>query len=252
VVFGCLRIPSKAVFSNIKGLDRTPKGNVYTMGMLNLGVLASGGGTNLQAIIDACEAGAISARVAVVISDKAGAGALERAARHGIPAVHISVAKTGTEAWVQDNREIVDSLRAHGVDLVCLAGYMRKVTPEFLAAYEGAVINIHPALLPSFVGHRGQGDAVDYGVKLAGATVHFVDAEFDHGPVIIQAAVPVRDDDTEGTLARRILAQEHRIYSQAIQWYAEGRLRIVGRQVILEGRRADEGGSLTSPPLEIP
>ena len=221
------------------------------MPVVNLGVLASGGGTNLQAVIDACAAGRIDARISVVISDKAEAGALGRARDHGIPAVHISVAKSDTLQWEQDNAAIAECLQQHGVRLVCLAGYMRKVSPGLLGAFPGAVMNIHPALLPSFVGHRGQGDAADYGVKIAGATVHFVDAEFDHGPVIIQAAVPALDDDTEDTLGRRILAQEHRIYPQAIQWFAEGRLTIVERKVIVAGRNPDEGEALISPRLEL-
>ena len=220
------------------------------MRVVNLGVLASGSGTNLQAIIAACESDLIAARVAVVISDKAQAGALSRARDHGIPAVHIPVAKSDTPQWEQDNAAITDCLRQHAVGLVCLAGYMRKVSPGFLGAFPGAVMNIHPALLPSFVGHRGQGDAAGYGVKIAGATVHFVDTEFDHGPVIIQAAVPVLDDDTEDTLARHILAQEHRIYPQAIQWFVEGRLTVAGRRVLVEGRGTEEGEALISPRLE--
>jgi phosphoribosylglycinamide formyltransferase-1 len=220
--------------------------------ILKLGVLASGGGTNLQSILDACERGSVRARVGVVISDNAQAGALERAARHNIPAVHIPVANTGSDAWEHDNLAITRCLREHGVGLVCLAGYMRKVTTGFLNSFPGAVINIHPALLPSFVGHSGQADAVNYGVKIAGATVHFVDAEFDHGPVIIQAAVPVLDDDTEESLGRRILTQEHRIYPQAIQWFAEGRLSVAGRKVVVQGGKSGEGESLISPALEIP
>jgi phosphoribosylglycinamide formyltransferase 1 len=218
--------------------------------VVNLGVLASGGGTNLQAIMEACESGRIDARVAVVISDKPQAGALSRARDHGIPAVHISVARSDTPQWEADNAAIIECLKEHAVRLICLAGYMRKVSSGFLGAFPGAVVNIHPALLPSFVGHRGQGDAADYGVKIAGATIHFVDAEFDHGPVIIQAAVPVLDDDTEDTLAQRILAQEHRIYPQAIQWFAEGRLTMAGRKVIVERRRTEAGEALVSPPLE--
>ena len=220
------------------------------MQVVNLGVLASGGGTNLQAVIDACASGLVGARTAVVISDRPQAGALERARDHGIPAVHIPVARSDTPQWEQDNAAIVDCLRRHSVGLVCLAGYMRKVSPGFLGGFPGAVMNIHPALLPAFVGHRGQGDAADYGVKIAGATVHFVDAEFDHGPIIIQAAVPVLDDDTEDTLARRVLAQEHKIYPQAIQWFVEGRLTIVNRKVVVEGRSTEEGEALVSPRLD--
>lgn len=218
--------------------------------LIRVGVLASGGGTNLQAIIDAAEAGRITAQVVVVISDREGAGCLERARRHGIDAVHVPVARTGTGEWVAANRRIIGELRSRQVDLVALAGYMRKVTPEFLRSFPGAVMNIHPALLPSFPGAHGQRDANEYGVKLSGATVHFADEEFDSGPIIIQGAVPALPGDTEETLAARILKVEHRIYPQAIQWFAEGRLRVEGRRVFLEGAPEPGDQSLIWPPLE--
>ncbi len=217
-----------------------------------VGVLASGGGTNLQAVIDAAEAGRIAARVAVVISDREGAACLERARRHGIAAVHVPVPKTGTPEWEAANDEIIEAFTSRGVELVAMAGYMRKVTPRFLQTFGQAVMNIHPALLPSFAGQHGQRDANDYAVKLAGATVHLADEEFDGGPIIIQGAVPVLDDDTEETLAARILKVEHVIYPQAIQWFAEGRLSVVGRRVLLDGAPTVGPAALIWPPPDEP
>lgn len=217
---------------------------------IRVGVLASGGGSNLQAIIDASEAGRIAARVVVVISDVQDAGALERARRHGIAAVHVPIPPTGTPEWSAANDDIVQALRDHDVHLVAMAGYMRKVSPALLRAFPGAVMNIHPALLPAFPGTHGQRDAVEYGVKLAGATVHFADEEFDRGPIIIQGAVPVMDDDTAETLAARILQVEHRIYPQAIQWFAQGRLRVEGRRVVLDGASQEGAEPLIWPPVE--
>jgi len=205
---------------------------------IRIGVLASGGGTNLQSIIDRCEDGRIDAQVVVVISDRGDARALDRARNHGIEAVHVPVAKTGTDEWLEADRRVAEVLAKAQVDLVCMAGYMRVIGPHLLGSFRGRVMNIHPALLPSFPGMHGQRDALEHGVKVAGATIHFADPEFDTGPIIIQAAVPVREDDTEQTLAARILKQEHEIYAQAIQWFAEGRLRIEGRRVIVEGVEA--------------
>jgi phosphoribosylglycinamide formyltransferase-1 len=202
---------------------------------VRLGALASGGGTNVQSIIDRCADGRITGEVAVVISDRPDAGVLERARARGIPAVHIPVAKTGTDDWLAADRLIVETLQAAGVDLVCLAGYMRVIGPHLLAAFPHRIMNIHPALLPAFKGMHGPRDALYYGTKVAGATVHFADVEFDMGPIITQAVVPVREDDTEATLAARILRHEHEIYAQAIQWFAEGRLRVEGRRVMVEG-----------------
>jgi len=202
---------------------------------VRIGVLASGGGTNLQSIIDRCADGRISGDVVIIISDRPEAGALERGRRHGIRAVHVPVAKTGTDEWLEADRQIVGELQTAAVELVCLAGYMRMVGPELLRVYRHRVMNIHPALLPGFKGMHGQRDALEYGAKVAGATVHFADAKSDHGPIIVQAAVPVREDDTAETLGARILKQEHEIYAQAIQWFAEGRLRIEGRRVHVDG-----------------
>jgi phosphoribosylglycinamide formyltransferase 1 len=219
---------------------------------LVLGVFVSGGGTNLQAIIDACNSGAIDAVVGVVISNKADAYGLQRARDHGISAHYVKVGRYETPGFDSADAEQARLLSEHGVGLVCLAGYMRKTGPRVLAAYPGAVMNIHPALLPSFPGAHGQQDASEYGAKIAGCTVHFADQEFDSGPIIIQAAVPVLDSDDGHSLAVRILEQEHRIYTQAIQWFAEGRLRIEGRTVrVLGAASPPPGASLISPPLEV-
>lgn len=198
--------------------------------MLKVGVLASGRGTNLQAILDACARGEIPARVAVVVSDNPDAPALERARRAGVPAVFVDPRGRKKREF---EAEISRILKEHGVELVCLAGYMRVLGRSFLQEWEGRVLNIHPSLLPAFPGLEAQRQAWEYGVKVAGCTVHFVVPEVDAGPIVLQAAVPVLGDDTPETLASRILEQEHRIYPEAIRLYAEGRLRIEGRRVII-------------------
>lgn len=196
---------------------------------LALGVLASGRGSNLQAILDAIDAGRCPACVAVVVSDRAGAPALDRARRAAVKAVHIDPHAYPDRSAFDD--VVARVLVEHGVELVCLAGYMRLLSPGFVAAFRGRILNVHPALLPAFPGLHGQRQALEYGVKVAGATVHFVDEGVDTGPVVLQAAVPVREDDTEETLAARILVEEHRLYPEAIRLYAEGRLEIAGRRV---------------------
>ncbi len=198
---------------------------------LVLGVLASGRGSNLQAILDAIEAGRCPARVAVVVSDRARAAALTRARSAGVAAVHV-------DPHLYSDREAFDEavgfvLSEHDVELVCLAGYMRLLSSGFVKAFYGRILNVHPALLPAFPGLRAQRQALEYGVKIAGATVHFVDEGVDTGPIVLQAVVPVHDDDTEETLAARILVEEHRLYPEAIRLYAEGRLEIDGRRVRL-------------------
>jgi phosphoribosylglycinamide formyltransferase 1 len=198
---------------------------------LHIGVLASGSGSNLQSVIDNIENGSLAAEVTCVISNNASAFALERARRHGIPAIHLDHRRySGRENY---DAAIVDTLRNHGVELVVLAGFMRIITPVLLGAFPGAVMNIHPALLPAFPGLHAQKQALDYGVKISGCSVHFVDAGTDTGPVILQAAVPVLDDDTEDSLSSRILVEEHRIYSEAIRLFAAGRLKIDGRKVVV-------------------
>jgi phosphoribosylglycinamide formyltransferase-1 len=199
------------------------------MKKLRLGVLASGRGTNLQAILDATRSGLLPAEVVVVVADKVGARARERARRAGIPEYFVGPgAYPDKEAY---EREIVALLERYGVELVCLAGYMRILTSVMLEAYRGRIINIHPSLLPAFPGLHAQRSAWEYGVRFAGCTVHFVEEEVDAGPIILQAVVPVLPDDTVENLSARILEQEHRIYIEAIQLYQAGRLEIVGRRV---------------------
>jgi phosphoribosylglycinamide formyltransferase-1 len=202
------------------------------MGKLRLSVLASGRGSNLQSIMDAAVAGKINSEVAAVISDNKDAFALERARKAGIPALHVNPKSFGSKEEYE--KAIVKLLKEHKVQLVCLAGYMRIVGKVILAAFPNRVINIHPALLPSFPGLHGQQQAWEYGVKYSGCTVHFVDEGMDTGPIIIQAVVPVFDDDTADTLAARILEQEHIIYPEAIGLLAEGRLKLNGRKVLVK------------------
>ncbi|QVW33714.1 phosphoribosylglycinamide formyltransferase [Geobacter sulfurreducens] len=201
---------------------------------LAVGVLVSGNGSNLQAIIDRIEDGSLPARIVCVISNKADAFGLERARKHGVPAIHIDhSAHGGRESY---DAALVETLRSHGVQLVVLAGFMRIVTPVLLDAFPNAVMNIHPALLPAFPGLHAQAQALRYGVKFSGCTVHFVDEGTDTGPIIIQAAVPVMDDDDEASLSARIQREEHRAYPEAIRLFAAKRLRIEGRKVsILQG-----------------
>lgn len=200
---------------------------------LKLGVLVSGGGTNLQAIIDAIEAGRVNAAIKIVISDNPSAFALERAKKHGIETAVITKDKfPSREAF---DAELVKTLKGCGVELVALAGFMRILTPAVIREFKNRIINIHPALLPSFPGLHVQKKAIDHGVKFSGATVHFVDEGVDSGPIIIQAVVPVLDDDTPETLSARILKEEHRIYPQAIELFGQGRLSIEGRRVIING-----------------
>ena len=215
---------------------------------VSIGVLISGGGTNLQAIIDAIEAKNLDAEIRVVLSNKADAYGLVRAEQRGIGTEvldHKSFA--GREDYDQ---AVVDILRVRGVELVILAGFMRLLSPVFIKAYSNRIMNIHPALLPSFPGLHVQKKALEHGVRFAGCTVHFVNEECDEGPIIIQAVVPVYPDDSEETLAARILKQEHRIYPRAIQLYAEGRLHVTGRKVLVDGLARDESPVLILPPLE--
>ena len=196
--------------------------------MTRIGVLASGRGSNLQSIIDNCESGFIPGDVVVVVSDNEGAFALERARKHGIKGVFIDSTGKSREDF---DLKIAEALEADGVELVCLAGYMRLLSEGFVEKFSGRIINVHPALLPSFPGLSGQKDALDYGVKVSGCTVHFVDEKVDHGPIIVQKTVPVEEDDNVGSLASRILKQEHIALPEAIKLYAEGKLEIVGRRV---------------------
>jgi phosphoribosylglycinamide formyltransferase 1 len=225
--------------------------------VIRLGVLASGGGTNLQALLDTCAARRIDAEVAVVLSNVPAAGALERARRAGV-ATEILPSKGAGDREAYD-LSVVEALRRHGVDLVCLAGYMRLVTPAFLRAFGPTaatrgcprVMNVHPGLLPAFPGLHAARQALAYGARVAGCTVHFVDEGTDTGPIIAQAVVSVLPGDDEAALAARILAMEHRLYPQAVHWFAQGRLSLQGRRVELDGPVPAAASALASPPLEI-
>ncbi len=214
---------------------------------LKLGVLASGSGSNLQSIIDRIEAGALNAEISVTISNKPDAYALVRCGKHGIPAVVIRHQEFRTRE--DFDRRMIDVLQANGVELVVMAGFMRVLTPVFLKAFPMRIMNIHPALLPAFPGTHVQQQAIDYGVKFSGCTVHFADEGVDTGPVIIQAVVPVLPQDKADTLAARILREEHRIYPQAIQFHAEGRLRVSGRSVIVQDGPVMPEQAVHNPPL---
>jgi phosphoribosylglycinamide formyltransferase-1 len=200
--------------------------------MLKIGVLVSGRGSNLQALIDAIEAKKIKAEIAVVISNVPGAAALDRAKKHGIKAVVVDCSEHSDKSSYE--KQVIKALEDNSAGLVCLAGYMKLLSPELVHHFKGRIMNIHPALLPAFPGLHVQKKALEYGVKYSGCTVHFVDEGCDTGPIIIQAAVPVLDDDTEETLSARILEQEHRIYPEAVRLFAEGKLKIEGRRVKIE------------------
>lgn len=214
-----------------------------------IGVLVSGGGTNLQSLIDHSEAGTLAAEIRLVLSNNPDAGALERCRRHGIRALVLDHRAFATRQAFDESA--VALLKEAGVELVALAGFMRILTPEFLRAFPQRVMNIHPALLPAFPGTHVQQQAIDYGVKFSGCTVHFVDEGTDSGPIIIQAVVPVRPEDTADALAARILKEEHRIYPQAIQYYAEGRIEIRGRRVYIKGGGSGDSVALHNPEVQL-
>ncbi|MGB3398607.1 MAG: phosphoribosylglycinamide formyltransferase [Candidatus Deferrimicrobiaceae bacterium] len=199
----------------------------------SIAVLVSGSGSNLQAIIDASERGDIPCRVGIVISNKADAYGLVRAKKHGIPTEVVD--HRGFATREDFDARLVEVIRGSGADLVCLAGFMRILTTVFVRAFPNRILNIHPALLPSFPGTHGPGQALAYGVRFSGCTVHFLDEGVDTGPIIVQAIVPVYDDDTEDTLAARILVQEHRIYPMAIRLFFSGKLAVEGRKVKIRG-----------------
>ncbi len=197
---------------------------------MKLAILISGRGSNLEAILRAIAEGRLEASPNLVVTNRAGAGGLDHARRHGIPTgvlSHLDFADRNAY-----DTALVQLLREHGVDTVALAGFDRLVTPVLLGAFPGRVLNIHPALLPAFPGLHAQRQALEYGARVTGATVHFVDEQMDHGAIIAQAAVPVLDDDSEETLAARILLEEHRLYPLALQRLARGQLRLSGRRVI--------------------
>ena len=222
---------------------------------LRIAALASGTGSNVRAILDAVDKGLLDARVEIVLSNKPDAPVLSKARERGIP------------VWVRDHREypsreafdstMLAVIREVGADTVVLAGYMRLLSPVFIQAFAGRILNIHPSLLPSFPGTHGGRDALEYGVRVCGASVHFVDEVMDNGPIIIQAVVPAACSDTLETFMPRVHALEHRIYPQALQWLAQGRLTVSGRRVILSGATSlashgegDFGPWLVSPALE--
>ena len=212
---------------------------------LALGVLLSGDGTNLQAIIDAIERGELPACIRLVISNRADAYGLVRARNHKLPTVVIP--HTDFPSREDFDRRMLELLKQHGVDLVILAGFMRRLSFAFVQAFPHRILNIHPALLPAFPGLHAQRQAIEHGVRISGATVHLVDEKIDQGPILMQAAVPVYADDTEARLRARILAQEHRIYPAAIKLFAEGRVQVDGRTVRLRDEAQSEQASLQSP-----
>jgi len=215
--------------------------------LLKLGVLISGSGSNLQSIINHIENGSLKAVIKIVISNTPDAFGIERAKKHGIEVKILNHQDfKNRDAF---DTEMIRVLREAEVDLVVLAGFMRLLTPAFLQSFPQKVINIHPALLPSFPGIHVQKKALDYGVKFSGCTVHFVDEGVDTGPIIIQAVVPIQDDDTEEILAARILKEEHRIYPQAIQFFSEGRIDITGRKVRIKTAKSITVQAVHNPPL---
>ncbi len=217
--------------------------------MFSIAVFISGSGSNLQSIIDAIHDRRVSARIAVVLSNEPDAYGLVRAQQHGIPTAVVNHRDYANRQEFE--AAVLSVLGDFPVDLICLAGFMRLLTPGFLRRFPHRVINIHPALLPSFPGTHGQRDAFNYGVRFSGCTIHFVDDGVDTGPIIMQAVVPVLPDDDEERLKARILAQEHRIYPQVIQFFAEGRITVTGKKVVIAGAEIDTTVAYTNPPLEI-
>jgi len=216
--------------------------------MVKLGVLVSGSGSNLQAIIDNIEGGRLDARIQIIVSNLPEVYALERARKHGLSSLVLPHKGLKREEFDQ---KVVEVLKAHDVELVILAGFMRIITPVLLRAFPMRVMNIHPALLPAFPGTHVWQAEVDSGVKFAGCTVHFVDEGTDTGPILLQAVVPVYDEDTADTLNARILKQEHKIYSQAIQLYAAGKIKIQGRRVLTPGHPQAPDDFMINPPVTI-
>lgn len=216
------------------------EGRPGSRGRGRVGILVSGRGSNMVALVEAMRDGRIEAEPGVVLSNVPGAPALDRAAAWGIPVETVDhLAIRPREAH---ERAVLDLLERHRVDLVCLAGYMRLIGPTLLEAFPGRILNIHPALLPAFPGLEAQRQALAHGVKVAGCTVHFVDDACDQGPIVLQAAVPVLEDDTEATLSARILDQEHRLYPETVALFFQGRLRVEGRRV-----RILEAGAVRAP-----
>lgn len=199
--------------------------------MISIAVLVSGNGTNLQAIIDNVNKGYIPARITLVLSDEKKAFALERAKKAGIETVTLD--KKDYKEREDFDREIIKHLKKRNVELVVLAGFMRLLSPYFVKEYRNRIINIHPALLPSFKGPHGIKDAIDHGVKVTGVTVHFVDEHLDNGPIILQKLVEIKEDDTEETLLERVHKEEHKTYPEAIKLFVEGKIKIEGRKAVI-------------------
>jgi phosphoribosylglycinamide formyltransferase-1 len=203
-----------------------------------IGVLLSGRGSNFEAIAASVEAGRIpNAEIAIALSNQENAPGLDRARARGIPARAIPSKGLEREAY---DRQVVAALQEKGVELVCLAGYMRLLSPYFVRAFPNRILNIHPSLLPAFPGLEAQRQALEHGAKFSGCTVHFVDERLDAGPIILQAVVPIEDGDTPDTLSERILREEHRIYSEAVRIVLEGRYRIEGRRVLVNSQKGPE------------
>jgi phosphoribosylglycinamide formyltransferase-1 len=218
----------------------------------NIAVLASGSGSNLQSIIDAVERGSLDAKICLVICNRSNAFALERAKKAGIPTA--TILHADFENREEFDAAMIEQLEAADVDLVVLAGFMRLLTPLFIQTFAGRIINIHPALLPAFKGAHGIADAVKYGVTLAGCTVHFVDEIMDNGAIIAQAVVPFASDESTETVQKRVLAFEHRLYPQVLQWIATGRVSQNGRKASVQDtglpKVASDGSFIVSPQLE--
>jgi len=207
------------------------------MPQVNIGVLISGSGTNLQSLIDNIEKGNIKGTIKVVISNRRDAYGLERAKKHNIDTVYIR--QKDYESFEDFNKAIIEVLKAHEVELVVLAGYLKILTPQFIEEYKNRIINIHPSLIPAFCGKGYYGikvheEVIDYGVKISGATVHYVDEEADTGPIIIQETVEVADEDTAESLQAKVLKIEHKILPLAVKYYCEGKIQIEGRKVIIK------------------
>jgi len=216
--------------------------------MKRVGILISGRGSNMVALLEGMRAGEIPGEAVLVVSNKAGTPGLAKARSFGVEAAVVPQHK-GLARQEHDQR-VVALLERAGVDYVCLAGYMRILSAWFIERFPHRIINIHPALLPSFPGLHAQRQALDQGARISGCTVHFVDAQVDHGPTIVQAAVPVLPGDDEDALATRILEQEHRIYPLALKWLCEGRLRVEGRRVTVTGESVDVPAAMMVPTVD--
>ncbi|MFH0775528.1 MAG: phosphoribosylglycinamide formyltransferase [bacterium] len=204
---------------------------------MKIGILISGRGSNLAAIISAIKSDKIPAKISLCLSDRASAKGLEIAYLHKIPAIFIDPKGLSREEY---DHLLVAELKNKGVELVCLAGFMRIISPYFVRSFPNRIMNIHPALLPSFTGLSAQKQALDYGAKVSGCTVHFVDEGCDTGPIILQKAVPILENDTEESLAKRIIAEEYKLYPEAISLFCQGRLRVEGRRVRIDNTLANQ------------